>query len=182
LRWPGERPRVALRTLNLHGGYSSYRTDPPVRYAPSPIAQLDHWVNPRTGEAVVRYYGRSLSTRKRPYILETEHWSTLGPFYHGPRSWELSLANRDSISRWFGDEGCRGIVTLSPGYDGPLQALLVGGPVAKDQPSLLRMPNPGPTALVRVGPFSPSVTASQTRGYRKQSTLIGFSAAGTARL
>jgi glycosyltransferase involved in cell wall biosynthesis len=114
-RWRGERPRVALRCLNLHPVFDSYRTHPPVKYAPSAVAELDHWVNPWTGAGLYR----PSSSSPKPYIVETEHWVRLAA---GDRAqvgelwdWALALTRREVVRERFGGPECRAIVTYSPG-------------------------------------------------------------------
>lgn len=71
--WRGEQPPVYLRPHPdlLHSVWRTYKTDPPLRYAPSPVAQLVHAVN-------------RLTPQNRKHILELEH-----PFHPEARNRKL---------------------------------------------------------------------------------------------
>jgi glycosyltransferase involved in cell wall biosynthesis len=114
--WRGETPRVALRNHFNHPVWSTYRTHPPLPFAPSPIAQLDHWINLLPEQSV--HHGEVSSSRAarrraaRPHVLEVEHWALLmglkgdGMLHYDER--------KRADARVRADE-CRAVVTLSRG-------------------------------------------------------------------
>lgn len=121
LKWGGRasRPRVALRNYFNHPAWWMYRTHPPLRFAPSPMAELDHWVdmipehNPRNG--IVDASRRSQRRAARPHVLEVEHWSVLTGGKGDQYYWELAAARRRRASARVRRSECRAVVTLSPG-------------------------------------------------------------------
>lgn len=115
--WRGEAPRIALRNYFNHPVWSTYRTHPPVRFAPSPLAELDHWVDllpeqvgPQ-GEVSSRQTARRRAAR--PHVLEVEHWALLLGMKGG--DWSLFYRERKRADARVRADECRGVVTLSRG-------------------------------------------------------------------
>lgn len=114
--WRGGSPRVALRNYYNHPIWGTYRTHPPLRYAPSPLAELDHWVDTVPEEAengVIPADHRSSRRARRPHILEMQHWYLLA----GTRVWQWERARgalQRANERMRADE-CKAVITYSRG-------------------------------------------------------------------
>lgn len=115
--WRGHSPRIALRNHYNHPAWWTYRTHPPVPYAPSPLAQLDHWINrlpERNGwSQTAAPSRRALRRRDRPHVLEVEHWCFLTGAR--PDQWELALTRRGHAEDRLRAPQCKAVVTQSRG-------------------------------------------------------------------
>ena len=127
--WRGESPRIALRNYPTHPMWGSYQSHPPLRYAPSPVAELDHWVE--VVPEVVGPRGRLSSRRRfarramRPHILDVEHWSLLTPVNHGDWrgkdwrdvffEWERVLAHLPHADERVRTDACKAVIMVSRG-------------------------------------------------------------------
>ncbi len=115
--WRGDAPRIALRNHFNHPVWSTYQTHPPLRFAPSPLAELDHWVNLLPEQ--VGPQGEVSSSRgarrraARPHLLEVEHWSLLAGLRGD--SWKLVLRDVKRVDARVRRDECRALVTLSRG-------------------------------------------------------------------
>lgn len=114
--WRGDAPRVAMRNYLNHPLWATYRTHPPLRYAPSPVAELDHWVDllPETDDrGQTPWNHRSRLRARRPHILEVEHWLQLAGARWG--NWELAVSQlRRAEERVLASE-CRVVLAYSEG-------------------------------------------------------------------
>lgn len=119
--WRGEAPRIALRNYFNHPIWSTYRTHPPLRYAPSPLAELDHWIDVLPEQlGGIPSNRRARRRARRPHVLEVEHWSNLlawPKFDAGlwANVWSRALAERWRIDDRVRADECRAVLTLSPG-------------------------------------------------------------------
>ncbi len=115
--WRGDTPRIALRNHFNHPVWSTYRTHPPLRFAPSPLAELDHWVNllpEQVGPQGEVSSGQTARRRAaRPHVLEVEHWSLLAGLRGD--SWSLVFRELKRVDARVRRDECRAVVTLSRG-------------------------------------------------------------------
>lgn len=122
--WRGQSPRVALRNYIHHPLWWTYQTHPPLRYAPSPVAQLDHWVEVLP-EVVLpsrkMSRGRRATRRgKRPHILDVEHWSLLTPaggqdWDDAFWEWDRVVANKSCADARVRADECKAVIMVSRG-------------------------------------------------------------------
>lgn len=114
--WPDPGPRVALRNYHTHPMWWTYRTHPPLRYVPSPLAELDHWIN-----FMPEHYGpgqfwptrRGLRRAQRPHVLEIDHWLWLTNVE--VYDWEGITRHRHVADARLRDDACQAVLTLSRG-------------------------------------------------------------------
>ncbi len=115
--WRGDAPRIALRNHFNHPVWSTYRTHPPLGFAPSPLAELDHWVNllPEQGGPQGEVSSSRAARRRaaRPHVLEVEHWGLLAGLRGD--SWKLVFRELQRVDARVRREECRAVVTLSRG-------------------------------------------------------------------
>lgn len=115
--WRGEAPRIALRNYHNHPMWSTYKTHPPLPYAPSPLAELDHWLDLVPGNSVTT---RAVSSNRRarrravrPHLLEVQHWCFLAGATLS--AWERAATQRHLAVERLRAEPCRAVVTHSRG-------------------------------------------------------------------
>ncbi len=106
-----------MRNDHAHPLWQTYRTHPPVRYAPSPLAELDHWVDLLPGQAGP--HGEVASNRRarrraaRPHVIELDHWFRLAGVH--PRAWGEAIDKLPKADERVRAEECRAVVTVSQG-------------------------------------------------------------------
>jgi len=115
-KWRGESPRVAMRNYFNHPVWRTYRTHPPLRYAPSPLAELDHWVDnlpERGGDGVIPADHRTTRRARRPHIVELQHWCLLTGELFG--EWGRARRALPRAKQRVSAEECRAVITYSRG-------------------------------------------------------------------
>lgn len=165
--WRGEQPRVALRNYFNHPVWWTYKTHPALPYAPSPLAELDHWVDRlpeqrsplrtdrvehsdgprRSGTSGALSDGRARRRAGRPHIVEVEHWCFLAGA--GLRAWGQALDRRHLAEERVRAERCRRVITQSRGLVAHFQQFLAADvwpkleyvfPACPQQPEVARPP------------------------------------------
>lgn len=114
--WPDGGQRVALRNYHTHPAFWTYRTDPPVRYVPSGLAELDHWINfmpEHAGPGEFWSTRRGRRRGRRPHILEVDHWLWLTNV--NVFDWEGIVAQREAANARLRHDACVAVITLSGG-------------------------------------------------------------------
>lgn len=115
--WRGETPRIAMRNDHAHPLWQTYRTHPPIRYAPSPLAELDHWVDRIPGQlgphGNVGTGPRARRQAARPHIIEFDHWFRLAGVH--PWRWGEARANVRRADELLRRDECRAALTVSRG-------------------------------------------------------------------
>ena len=114
--WRGGSPRVAMRNYFNHPIWLTYRTHPPLRYAPSPLAELDHWVDnlpERGGDGVIPADHRKRRRARRPHIVELQHWCLLTGELFG--EWERARRALPRAKGRISADECRAVLTYSRG-------------------------------------------------------------------
>ncbi len=114
--WRGGSPRVAMRNYFNHPIWRTYRTHPPLRYAPSPLAELDHWVDnlpERGGDGEIPADHRSSRRARRPHIIELQHWCLLSGARFG--EWERARGALQRAKERISADECKAVITYSRG-------------------------------------------------------------------
>jgi glycosyltransferase involved in cell wall biosynthesis len=102
INWRGQEPRIffPIHKAGVHVGWRMYITNPPLRYAPQPLAQLCHWVNSVP------------ENPHKPCVAECEHILALAGDI---TNWQTGLQNLDRINRLVAQPQCRFVFTYSRG-------------------------------------------------------------------
>lgn len=114
-RWRGQRPAVYLHNFMPSPIWNTYKTHPPLRYAPYPIAQVCHWVTDP------HLPWKLPSLRAKSHIHEIEHVQILpdklAPFpnQHPMNNWHRVIDERDLSNRFVARDECKAVVTFSRG-------------------------------------------------------------------
>ena len=114
-RWRGQKPAVYLNHFLPWPIWHTYKTHPPLRYAPYPVAELCHWVDD------VKLLSPLPSLRAKSHVYEIEHLLIL-PDALAPRPdhrpmwfWHRVLDEPDLANRFIARHECKAIVTFSRG-------------------------------------------------------------------
>jgi len=113
--WRGQTPRVYLNSYLPNPIWDTYKTHPPLRYAPYPVAEVCHWVT------AVKLSSALPSWRAKRHIYEIEHMLILPEqlkMRPGDRpmcDWHRVFDDYDLSNEFVAREECQTVLTFSAG-------------------------------------------------------------------